>query len=117
MLQSPAFHCGQPIANTAHLGRPARPALSQTQAHLWFAYRSRIYDGKIQSLIADIPGLTHESKRNELKIALDSLTVRTQLLLKAEWEKVKREAEHGNLSEIEREDGSSEPPAVTPAGS
>ncbi len=56
-----------------------------------------VHDRKIESLIADIPGLTHASKQNELKVALENLTVTTQLLLKEEWEKVKREAEHGNL--------------------
>jgi hypothetical protein len=55
------------------------------------------HDRKIQALISRIPQLTHESQRDQLKAALDELTSETQLLLKEEWEKVKREAEHGNL--------------------
>ena len=55
------------------------------------------HDRKIQALISKIPELTHESQQAQLKAALDELTTETQLLLKEEWEKVKREAEHGNL--------------------
>jgi hypothetical protein len=55
------------------------------------------HDAKIESLIAEIPMLTGPSNQKELKSALDDLTVTTQLLLKEEWDKVKREAEHGNL--------------------
>ena len=53
---------------------------------------------KFQSLIAEIPQLTHTTKQNELKAALENLTVTTQLLLKEEWEKVKQEAERGSLN-------------------
>ena len=44
-----------------------------------------------------IPQLTDVTRRIELQAALEELTVATQLLLKAEWDKVKWEAEHGNL--------------------
>ena len=53
--------------------------------------------GEIESLIAEIPTLTGPTNQKELKAALDNLTVTTQLLLKEEWEKVKQEAERGNL--------------------
>jgi len=55
------------------------------------------HDRKIERLIADIPNLTHISQRDQLRTALEDLTVTTQKLLKEEWEKVKSEAEHGNL--------------------
>ena len=55
------------------------------------------HDVKIQALIAEIPMLTGPNNKMELKSALDDLTVTTQLLLKEEWEKVKQEAERGNL--------------------
>lgn len=61
-------------------------------------------DRKIERLLTEIPDLTHESRHDRLKTALDELTLTTQRLLKQEWEKVKLEAEHGNISrqEIER---------------
>lgn len=55
------------------------------------------YDRKIESLIAKIPELTHTIHQANLKAALEELIVTSQSLLKEEWEKVKREAEHGNL--------------------
>lgn len=55
-------------------------------------------DRKIRALIDKIPDLTHESKHEELKLALKELTDETQTMLKNEWEKVKLESEKGNLS-------------------
>jgi len=55
-------------------------------------------DRKISALIDKIPDLTHETKHEELKQALRELMTETQAMLKAEWEKVKRESEEGNLS-------------------
>jgi len=52
---------------------------------------------EIENLIAKMPDLTHETQRDELKKAFNELVEKTQQLLKAEWEKVKAEAEHGNL--------------------
>ena len=55
------------------------------------------YDQRIEHLIEEIPKYTDSSQRDMLTKALDELTTTTQLLLKEEWEKVKREAEDGNL--------------------
>ena len=55
-------------------------------------------DIKISSLIDKIPDLTHESNHDQLKKAIHELIDETQSMLKAEWEKVKLEAEEGNLS-------------------
>lgn len=54
-------------------------------------------DKKIEDFIAKIPELTGVSKREELKISLNELVESTQILLKEEWEKVKRESEEGKL--------------------
>ncbi len=83
-------------------GRPEEHDLLKEVDRLRHVIRLRLnpggtHDGKIQSLIAEIPQLTHPTKQNELKAALDNLTETTQLLLKEEWEKVKQEAERGNL--------------------
>jgi hypothetical protein len=48
-------------------------------------------------MIGDIPNLTHISQHEKLKRALEELTVTSQKLLKQEWDKVKLEAEYGNL--------------------
>ncbi len=61
-------------------------------------------DRKIAALLKKIPELTHSSKRTELLAALEELTVETQLLIKDEWEKVKKEAKNGDLSESNRAD-------------
>jgi len=55
------------------------------------------HDQMIEQLIAKIPNLTHISQREQLTKALKELTITTQKLLKEEWDKVKLEAEHGNL--------------------
>lgn len=57
-----------------------------------------VADKEIATLIDTIPDLTHESQRNELKEAINELISLTQTMLKAEWEKVKAEAEKGNIS-------------------
>ena len=56
-------------------------------------------DIEIASLIKKIPDLTHESQREELLAALEELTVATQEMFKAEWDKVKKESKDGDLSE------------------
>ncbi|MDP2606430.1 MAG: hypothetical protein Q8S00_28140 [Deltaproteobacteria bacterium] len=58
---------------------------------------SATHDREIEQLIQRIPQLTHVTKREELKGALEQLIVATHKLLKEEWEKVKEESEHGNL--------------------
>lgn len=55
------------------------------------------HDRRIEQLLAEIPKLTDISKRDRLTQALEELTVTSQKLLKQEWEKVKLEAEQGNL--------------------
>ena len=55
-------------------------------------------DKKITELVDKIPCLTDKSKHNELKEALRDLISETQVMLKAEWEKVKEESEKGNIS-------------------
>ena len=62
-------------------------------------------DKKIEELISKIPSLTHESKKEELKTALDELIITSQVLLKDEWEKVKEEAKKGDLSKEEKSSG------------
>jgi len=57
-----------------------------------------VHDQKIEKLIREIPNLTHESQRQSLIQALEELTRTTQSLLKEEWEKVKRESKHGDVS-------------------
>jgi hypothetical protein len=56
-------------------------------------------DKRIENLITKIPDLTHESKQEELKVALNDLILTSQELLKEEWEKVKSEAKEGELKE------------------
>jgi hypothetical protein len=56
---------------------------------------------KIQELIAKIPDLTNEFQQYELMNAINELVSSTQLLLKEEWEKVKKESKCGDLKEKE----------------
>jgi hypothetical protein len=58
-------------------------------------------DKKIEELIARVPDLTHETQKDQLNTALDSLVTTTKELLKAEWEKVKAESKRGDLQENE----------------
>lgn len=53
---------------------------------------------KISELIDEIPDLANPDKKDELKIAIDSLVAECQALLKDEWETVKKESIQGNLS-------------------
>ena len=55
------------------------------------------HDQRIEQLIAEIPKLTHISRREQLTNALEELTITTQKLLKEEWDKVEFEVEHGNI--------------------
>ena len=55
------------------------------------------HDRRIEQLLAEIPKLTDISQRDRLTQAFEELTVTSQKLLKQEWEKVKLEAEQGNL--------------------
>lgn len=57
------------------------------------------HDRTTEALIEEIPRYTDPRRRNELVDALERMTWTTQALLKEEWEKVKRESEHGPLSE------------------
>jgi hypothetical protein len=59
-------------------------------------------DQRIEYLIDEIPKLTNITFRDRLTQALDELTTTTQKLLKEEWEKVKDEAERGNLKKGNR---------------
>jgi hypothetical protein len=52
----------------------------------------------IVSLVAQIPHATDPKKTDLLWDLLDKLIGKTQLMLKAEWEKVKDEAENGRLT-------------------
>ena len=56
-------------------------------------------DQAIEALVEEIPRYTDPRRQKELVDALDRMTKATQALLKDEWEKVKRESEHGPLSE------------------
>lgn len=55
------------------------------------------HDKRIESLLVEVPKYTDPRQIAKLSIALEDLTTTTQLLLKQEWEKVKKEAEYGNL--------------------
>lgn len=54
-------------------------------------------DRRIQTIIRKIPDLTDMTRQKELDQALEELINISQAMLKEEWEKVKLEAEHGNL--------------------
>ncbi len=56
-------------------------------------------DIDISTLVQAIPDLTCDSDRVELFKALDNLTIKTQTMLKAEWDKVKTESKDGDLHE------------------
>ncbi|MDN3699248.1 hypothetical protein QWY97_18140 [Vibrio cortegadensis] len=51
----------------------------------------------IENLISKIPELTDISKREELDSAMAELIVKSQELLKDEWEKVKLESKNGEI--------------------
>ena len=54
-------------------------------------------DKQIEDLIAEIPNLTDDRRRDELDAAINRLIETSQSLLKVEWEKVKSEAKSGDL--------------------
>jgi hypothetical protein len=58
-------------------------------------------DQKIEQLIAEIPELTHPSKIDQLKEAINELIETTQKLLKEEWDKVRQESKRGDLKDNE----------------
>ena len=51
------------------------------------------HDREIESLIAEIPDLTHETQIDRLKGKINDLIVVSQKLLKDEWDKVKEEVQ------------------------
>ncbi|EXI78499.1 MAG: hypothetical protein AW10_03023 [Candidatus Accumulibacter appositus] len=53
-------------------------------------------DQEITKLLDAIPTLTHESTHDQLRAALEQLTIVSQALLKAEWDKVKKESHAGD---------------------
>jgi hypothetical protein len=59
-------------------------------------------DGELERdivrLVVEIPHATDPKKTDLLWELLDKLILKTQLMLKEEWEKVKDEAEHGRLN-------------------
>jgi hypothetical protein len=57
------------------------------------------HDKAIAELVEEIPRLAAPEKHARLVEALNQMTRTTQLLLKDEWEKVKRESKHGPLSD------------------
>jgi hypothetical protein len=52
---------------------------------------------RIERILQAIPDLTHESQRDKLKGKIDEMVIASQCLIKAEWDKVKDEAEKGRL--------------------
>lgn len=49
-------------------------------------------DDEIEALLLRIPTLTNSATQEQLLITLEALTQKTQMLLKKEWQKVKKEA-------------------------
>lgn len=91
-------------AHTDLEGKPGEAELLKEVDRLRHVIRLRLnptgaHDKKIEALIAEIPRYTDSSRQKELTDALERLTVATQALLKEEWEKVKKESQHGPLSE------------------
>jgi hypothetical protein len=54
-------------------------------------------DNDLIKLIDDIPNLTHQPDFNTLQTCINRLVIGSQSLLKKEWEKVKEEAQRGDL--------------------
>src|SRR5690606_6688669 len=59
-------------------------------------------DKEITRQIREIPDLAVPGKTTELLGALESLTSNTRILLKLEWEKVKRESQHNELDDTRK---------------
>ena len=91
-------------AHTDIEGKPEEAELLKEVDRLRHVIRLRLnpegeHDKAIAALIEEIPRLTAPENQAKLVVALERMTHTTQLLLKEEWEKVKRESEHGPLSE------------------
>lgn len=91
-------------AMSGMVGKDAEPAMLKEIDRLRHVIRLRLNpddstDVEIASLIKEISDLTHEFQHEELLATLEKLTVATQKMLKAEWDKVKRESKDGDLSE------------------
>lgn len=85
-------------------GRPGEGELLKELDRLRHVIRLRLnprgeQDKIIESLVDEIPRYTDPRRQKELVNALERMTKATQALLKEEWDKVKRESEHGPLSE------------------
>jgi hypothetical protein len=83
-------------------GKPQEFEMVREIDRLRYVIRLRLnprgqYDSRIEVLQEEIPTYSDPSQSAKLLAALKDLTVTTQLLLKEEWEKVKKEAEYGNL--------------------
>jgi hypothetical protein len=89
----------------SHLeGKPEESDVLLQIDHLRYVIKLRLNpdgtaDRKIAALVDKIPELTHVSKLPELKEAIKELISESQAMLKTEWEKVKEEAEKGNISQ------------------
>ena len=91
-------------AHTNVEGKPEEGEMLKEVDRLRHIIRLRLnpggeHDKTIEALIEEIPRLTAPENQAKLVGALERMTRTTQLLLKEEWEKVKRESEHGPLSE------------------
>jgi len=85
-------------------GKPGEADMLKELDRLRHVIRLRLnplgqHDKTIEALIEEIPRYTDPRRQKELVDALERLTKTTQALLKEEWDKVKRESEHGPLSE------------------
>lgn len=85
-------------------GKPGEAELVKEVDRLRHVIRLRlnpagVHDKAIEDLVAEIPRYTDPLLQKELGNALERLTVATQALLKEEWEKVKKESQHGPLSD------------------
>lgn len=85
-------------------GKPGEGELLKELDRLRHVIRLRLnprgeHDKLIEALVEEIPRYTDPQKQRELVDALERMTKATQALLKDEWDKVKRESEHGPLSE------------------
>jgi hypothetical protein len=85
-------------------GKPGESELLKELDRLRHVIRLRLnprgeHDKTIETLVQEIPHYTDPQRQKELVEALERMTKATQALLKEEWDKVKRESEHGPLSE------------------
>jgi hypothetical protein len=61
-----------------------------------------IHDKKIEELLDRIPNQVSKDSPSEFEAAMKEMIEETQVLLKDEWEKVKRESEYGDLSNTKK---------------